>query len=104
MLLNSSVVMLATATLVHKRHIAIDLRSVFRSTGQVLVASAVMGTVVLFLKGLFTFHTTASMLFSTAVLCVAGAIVYFAALRLVGHPHSRWILDQLRDRIRPAQA
>jgi putative peptidoglycan lipid II flippase len=104
MLLNTSIVMLVTATLVHKRHIVIELGSVFRSTSQVLVASAVMGAVILFLKGRFTFQTTPVALLSTAVLCVAGAIVYFAALRLVGHPHSRWILDRLRDRIRPAQA
>jgi putative peptidoglycan lipid II flippase len=104
MLLNSVVVVFVTALVVHKRHIAIDLRTIVRSSSQVLLATAIMGGVVLVLRGQFVFHTTASTLFSTALICLSGAIVYVAALRLVGHPHSRWILDQLRNRIRPAQA
>lgn len=104
MLLNSVVIMVVTAFVVHKRHIAMDLRTIARSSSQVLVATAIMGGVVFLLRGQFGFHTTASTFFGTALICLAGAIVYLAALRLVGHPHSRWILDQLRDRIRPAQA
>jgi peptidoglycan biosynthesis protein MviN/MurJ (putative lipid II flippase) len=98
------VVMFVTALVVHKRHIPIDLRAIVRSSGQVLLATAIMGAVVFVLRGRFVFQTTSSTLVSTALICLAGAVVYLAALRLVGHPHSRWLLDQLRHRIRPAQA
>lgn len=104
MLLNTTLVMIVTAALVHARYAPIDLGGLLASSTQVVFATAVMGSAVLGLKALLSFHTSASTLGSTVVIFTAASMVYIAALRLVGHRHSRWIVDQLRTRIWPVRA
>lgn len=102
-LLNSTVVMTVTAIWVHKRHVPIKVRGLLASAARVVSATVVMGGVIVGLKMILPFDKAVATLLSTTVVCATAAIAYLGTLHLMRHPHTRWVISELRAWMRPAQ-